>query len=105
MLYVGKRLTLAHFRQRAPTGVSTRHFGQIGVPHLPHAKPVSTSLWMAHFIRMSSCALVAASLMQGEEPLNTLAGYGYPTYRCLRGVVHAVEVAAAGSYQSMLVRQ
>ena len=72
---------------------------------MPQANPVSTSLWMAHFIWPSSCALLSPSLVQGEEPLNTLAGYGYSAYRCLCGTVHAVEVAAAGSYQSMLVSQ
>ena len=42
-----KRLTWAHVGQRAPTGVDTRHLGQIGVSQRPQRSTVSVFGWRA----------------------------------------------------------
>jgi hypothetical protein len=47
---VGSLSRPAHSLQRAPTGVSTMHLGQMGLAHLPQVSPVSTSGCVAHLI-------------------------------------------------------
>ena len=54
MIKVGNLLSLAHWEQRAPTGVCTIHLGQIGFPHLLQVRPVITFGWVAQRISVIS---------------------------------------------------